>query len=80
LRWREHGLRRRHSIFESNPFKMSRDAARAVLAADGIDPSPTPYSPLGLRVAGKPALQRHRLFIDGAIEVQDEGSQCSASW
>jgi 16S rRNA (cytosine967-C5)-methyltransferase len=58
-----------------NPFKTSRDAARAALAADGIDASPTPYSPLGLRVAGKPALQRHRLFIDGAIEVQDEGSQ-----
>ena len=58
-----------------NPFKTSRDAARAALAADGIDASPTPYSSLGLRVAGKPALQRHRLFIDGAIEVQDEGSQ-----
>jgi 16S rRNA (cytosine967-C5)-methyltransferase len=58
-----------------NPFKTSRDAARAALAVDGIDASPTPYSPLGLRVAGKPALQRHRLFIDGAIEVQDEGSQ-----
>ncbi|HEV8554143.1 MAG TPA: RsmB/NOP family class I SAM-dependent RNA methyltransferase [Casimicrobiaceae bacterium] len=58
-----------------NPFKTSRDTARAALAADGIDASPTPYSPLGLRVAGKPALQRHRLFIDGAIEVQDEGSQ-----
>jgi 16S rRNA (cytosine967-C5)-methyltransferase len=58
-----------------NPFKTSRDAARAALAADGIDASPTPYSPLGLRVAGKPALQRHRLFLGGAIEVQDEGSQ-----
>ena len=58
-----------------NPFKTSRDAARAALAADGIDASPTPYSPFGLRVAGKPALQRHRLFLDGAIEVQDEGSQ-----
>jgi 16S rRNA (cytosine967-C5)-methyltransferase len=59
----------------ANPFKTSRDAARAALAADGIDAAPTPYSPLGLRVAGKPALQRHRLFIEGAIEVQDEGSQ-----
>jgi 16S rRNA (cytosine967-C5)-methyltransferase len=58
-----------------NPFKTSRDAVRAALATDGIDASPTPYSPLGLRVAGKPALQRHQLFIDGAIEVQDEGSQ-----
>ena len=58
-----------------NPLKTTRDAARAALAADGIEAAPTPYSPLGLRVAGKPALQRHRLFVDGAIEVQDEGSQ-----
>src|SRR5207249_1650354 len=58
-----------------NPLKTSRDAARAALAADGIDASPTPYSPLGLRVASKPSLKRHRLFLEGAIEVQDEGSQ-----
>ena len=58
-----------------NPLQTTRDEARAVLAADGIESSPTPYSPLGLRVAGKPALQRHPLFTSGAIEVQDEGSQ-----
>jgi len=75
MRWREHGLPRRHSIFESNPFKMSRDAARAVLAADGIDPSPTPYSPLGLRVAGKPACSAIELFIDGRDRGAGEGSQ-----
>jgi 16S rRNA (cytosine967-C5)-methyltransferase len=34
-----------------------------------------PYSPLGIRLAGKPALSKHPLFIDGSIEVQDEGSQ-----
>ena len=27
---------------------------------------------------GKPALQRHPLFLDGTIEVQDEGSQLVA--
>ena len=58
-----------------NPLKTTRDAAKAALAADGIDSAPTPYAPLGLRVAGKPALQRHPLFESGAIEVQDEGSQ-----
>ena len=58
-----------------NPLKTTRDEARAALAADGIESSPTPYSPLGLRVAGKPALQHHPLFTSGAIEVQDEGSQ-----
>jgi 16S rRNA (cytosine967-C5)-methyltransferase len=34
-----------------------------------------PYAPLGLRVFRKPALQNLPLFKDGAIEVQDEGSQ-----
>jgi 16S rRNA (cytosine967-C5)-methyltransferase len=58
-----------------NPLKTTRDAALAALAADGIPASPTAYSPVGMRVAGKPALQRHVLFTTGAIEVQDEGSQ-----
>ena len=58
-----------------NPLKTNRDDARAALAASGIAAQPTPYSPLGLRVAGRPALARHPLFTDGALEVQDEGSQ-----
>jgi 16S rRNA (cytosine967-C5)-methyltransferase len=58
-----------------NSLKTTREAAQAALAADGIASTPTPYSPLGLRVAGKPALQNHPLFTSGAIEVQDEGSQ-----
>lgn len=58
-----------------NPFKTTREAALAALAADGIRAAATPHSPVGLRVAGKPALQRHPLFLSGAVEVQDEGSQ-----
>jgi 16S rRNA (cytosine967-C5)-methyltransferase len=58
-----------------NTLKTTREAARAKLEASGIDAVPTPYSPLGLRVAGRPALQSHPLFTSGAIEVQDEGSQ-----
>ena len=58
-----------------NPLKTTRDAARERLAASGIVAEPTPYSPLGLRVAGRPALGRHPLLLDGSIEVQDEGSQ-----
>jgi 16S rRNA (cytosine967-C5)-methyltransferase len=58
-----------------NTLKTTRDAARSALAADGIEASPTPYSPVGLRVTGRPALQRHPLFLAGAIEVQDEASQ-----
>jgi 16S rRNA (cytosine967-C5)-methyltransferase len=58
-----------------NPLKITRDEARARLAADGIAAEPTPYAPLGLRVEGRPALAKHPLVTDGAIEVQDEGSQ-----
>ena len=62
-----------------NPLKAkhanARADARATLAADGIMADPTPYSPLGLRIDGRPALQRLPLFVDGVIEIQDEGSQ-----
>ena len=58
-----------------NLLRAKRDAVRAALAADGIDSAPGRWSPLALRVVGKPALQRHPLMVDGSIEVQDEGSQ-----
>jgi len=58
-----------------NPLMIKRDAAREALAASGVLAEATPHSPLGLRVAGRPALQQHALYTSGAIEVQDEGSQ-----
>jgi len=58
-----------------NPLKTAREDARSALAASGIAALPTPYSPIGLRIAGRPALARHPLFEGGALEVQDEGSQ-----
>jgi len=61
-----------------NGLRLSREAVIAPLAADGIAAEPTPYSPLGLRLKGKPALNRHPLFLEGVIEVQDEGSQLLA--
>ena len=61
-----------------NLARLGRDAALARLGADGIEGSPTPYSPAGIRLAGKPAINRHPLFRDGLIEVQDEGSQLLA--
>ncbi len=61
-----------------NVAKASRDQARGRLAADGIEGSDTPYSPLGLRVAGRVDLQRSAAFQSGWIEVQDEGSQLLA--
>ena len=61
-----------------NVARASRDDALARLRAAGIVAEPTPYSPIGLRVAGKPALQKLDVFSDGWIEVQDEGSQLLA--
>jgi 16S rRNA (cytosine967-C5)-methyltransferase len=58
-----------------NSLKASRDDVARQLAEAPIAAEPTPYSPLGLRVWKKPALQNLPLFKEGAIEVQDEGSQ-----
>jgi 16S rRNA (cytosine967-C5)-methyltransferase len=61
-----------------NTLKSGRDAVLARLASDGIAAQATPYSPAGVRLADKPAINRHPLFVEGAIEVQDEGSQLLA--
>ncbi|WP_457442098.1 RsmB/NOP family class I SAM-dependent RNA methyltransferase [Roseateles sp. P5_E4] len=61
-----------------NTLKLKREEAQAQLKAAGIEATPTPYSPLGLRIDGKPALNKLELFTNGSIEVQDEGSQLLA--
>jgi 16S rRNA (cytosine967-C5)-methyltransferase len=58
-----------------NTIKMKRDEAISRLDEAGIKAVATPYSPYGIRVEGKPALNKLELFRTGAIEVQDEGSQ-----
>ncbi|MES2537351.1 MAG: RsmB/NOP family class I SAM-dependent RNA methyltransferase [Pseudomonadota bacterium] len=58
-----------------NAVKATRDEVMAALATAPILSEPTPYSPLGVRVIKKPALQNLPLFKNGSIEVQDEGSQ-----
>ncbi|MBI5909798.1 MAG: RsmB/NOP family class I SAM-dependent RNA methyltransferase [Betaproteobacteria bacterium] len=58
-----------------NLHKAEREAVLSRLAADGIAARSTPYSPVGLRLEGKPQINRHPLFLKGAIEIQDEGSQ-----
>jgi len=58
-----------------NITKADRDSIAMQLAANGIAAVPTPYSPIGLRLAAKPTLNKHPLFTGGMIEVQDEGSQ-----
>jgi 16S rRNA (cytosine967-C5)-methyltransferase len=61
-----------------NLARIGRDEAKARLAADGLAARATPFSPAGLRLAGKPAINRHPLFQEGLVEVQDEGSQLLA--
>ncbi|WP_416547839.1 RsmB/NOP family class I SAM-dependent RNA methyltransferase [Limnohabitans sp. DCL3] len=61
-----------------NLFQAKRNDIQKELAQAGIACEPTPYSPWGLRLQGKPALQKTAAFTRGAIEVQDEGSQLLA--
>jgi 16S rRNA (cytosine967-C5)-methyltransferase len=61
-----------------NTLNAKRDAVRAALQAAGIAAELTPYSPWGLRLAGKPAINKQDVFLRGEVEVQDEGSQLLA--
>jgi 16S rRNA (cytosine967-C5)-methyltransferase len=85
----EHGeaeaMRIAHGLLNPAPLDLrvnlatlGRDEALAQLRSSGIEGASTPHSPAGIRVAGKPAINRHPLFTSGAIEVQDEGSQLLA--
>lgn len=58
-----------------NLLKAEREPVLARLKADGLAAEACRYSPIGIRLVGKPSLSRHPLFLDGSIEVQDEGSQ-----
>jgi len=62
----------------ANLARTSREEVLARLAHDGIEAAPTRYSPAGVRLGAKPAINHHALFRDGLIEVQDEGSQLLA--
>jgi len=67
-----------HLDLRVNTLKAKREDVRAALAEAEIAAEPTPFSPWGLRIQGKPALQKLELFIRGDVEVQDEGSQLLA--
>lgn len=61
-----------------NLVKATRDDVLARFESEKTEVAVTPYSPLGLRMAQKMTISRHPLFMDGKIEVQDEGSQILA--
>jgi 16S rRNA (cytosine967-C5)-methyltransferase len=60
-----------------NTAKASVEAVEAELREAGLDPSPTPWSPVGLRLAAEPPpnVQALEAFREGRVDVQDEGSQ-----
>jgi 16S rRNA (cytosine967-C5)-methyltransferase len=58
-----------------NPLRAEREAVLRQLAEGGIEAEAGKLSPLSIRLKTKPALQRHPLYLAGAVEVQDEGSQ-----
>jgi len=61
-----------------NTIKANREAVLAQLLAEGMAVEATPYSPWGIRFKDHPAINRHPLFVNGSLEVQDEGSQLLA--
>jgi 16S rRNA (cytosine967-C5)-methyltransferase len=67
------GLDLRVNLIKAKRAEVHKELARLGLAAE-----PTPHSPWGLRLADKPPLTQLELFKEGAIEVQDEGSQLLA--
>jgi 16S rRNA (cytosine967-C5)-methyltransferase len=58
-----------------NTLKSDRNTVLAALRGKGIAAEPAPYAPSAVRLFAKPAINRDPLFTEGAIEVQDEGSQ-----
>ena len=64
-----------------NPMKADRDEMLADLTKGNAvrhAPVATPYSPWGIRLKGRPAMNKWHQFEHGLIEVQDEGSQLLA--
>lgn len=61
-----------------NILKASREEVVQRFESERAQVSLTPYSPFGIRMPEKMNISRHPLFVDGKIEVQDEGSQLLA--
>jgi 16S rRNA (cytosine967-C5)-methyltransferase len=61
-----------------NSLKATREAVADLLAATGVEATPTPFSPLGLRLAGRVNLANGPIIRDGLAEPQDESSQIGA--
>ncbi len=58
-----------------NTFLADRNEVLAGLQQEKVSADVTPFSPIGIRVKGKPSVNRSPMFEAGKFEVQDEGSQ-----
>lgn len=58
-----------------NCLKTNRETVLTQLLAEGFKATPTPWSPIGIRLTERRPLSGHPLWKNGDIEVQDEGSQ-----
>lgn len=61
-----------------NSLKTTRDAVAERLASIGLEAAPTPFSPWGLRLAGRVNLGNSAIISEGLAEPQDESSQVAA--
>ncbi|MBX3505654.1 MAG: RsmB/NOP family class I SAM-dependent RNA methyltransferase [Parvibaculum sp.] len=68
-------LERAPTDLRVNTLKSSRDKALAALAEAGITAEPCAHSPWGLRLLTRANLPGLALYREGAVEIQDEGSQ-----
>ena len=54
---------------------LKNNRATVLQELQEFSPSKMEFSPFGIRINNKTFLAKHKLFIDGCIEVQDESSQ-----
>ena len=69
------------ALLERAPLDLRANVARTSREAmvDAFEGAgPTPLSPWGLRLPADSRVDQHPAFIDGLVEVQDEGSQLIA--
>ncbi len=61
-----------------NTAKATREEAKDLLGGEGIETSPCPHAPCGLRLKSRANVTGTKAFQDGLVEIQDEGSQIVA--
>src|SRR5206468_5267631 len=69
------------ALLERAPLDLRVNAARASrdeMLSEFADAAPTPLSPWGIRLAADTRVDDHPAFLDGRVEIQDEGSQLIA--